>query len=225
MKLLATAVALSLPVAFATGIPVNNKIYGTYVEARTADVVVGACYANSEEGLVGELGMMGWKVTKGSFDGVALDGLSVVGVLRASNTLGNKYATSYPVKSMLIVDDRATPEQRLALQAFAKRMGGDLLQQVVSVVYQPIELAFENDSVHSMKATLKAGDIAKIVTRAASEDDHICKNEEVWYQPLTKLDHAMPAYSVAHSFQGDGLGTKWHSPDKISSYVGNFVLE
>jgi hypothetical protein len=224
-KLAVTALSLSLSAAFAAGIPGNQKIYGTYVEARTADVVTGACFANAEEGLVGELGMMGWKVTKGSWDGVKLDGLSVVGVLKASDTLGNKYRTAYPVKSVLIVDERANTEQRLALQSFAKRMGGDLLQDVSRVMYQPVEIAFENDDLHSMKATLKAGEIAKIQTRAAGEDDHVCKNQEVWYQPLTKLDHAMPVFASAHTFRGEGLNTKWSAPGQVSSYVGTFVQD
>jgi hypothetical protein len=224
-KFAVIAFALSLPAAFAAGIPNNQKIYGTYVEARTADVVTGACFANSEEGLVGELGMMGWKVTKGSWNGVSLDGLSVVGVMKANDTLGNKYRTVYPVKSVLIVDERATPEQRLALQSFAKRMGGDLLQDVVRVLYQPVEIAFENNDMHSMKATLKAGDIAKLQTRAAMKDDHVCKNEEVWYQPLTKVDHAMPAFAMAHTFRGEGLGTTWSAPGQVSSYVGSFVQD
>jgi hypothetical protein len=220
-----TVLAVSLPAAFAAGLPVNQKIYGTYIEARTADVVTGACFANSEEGLVGELGMMGWKVTKGSWNGVKLDGLSVVGVVRANDTLGHKYRAIYPVKSVLIVDERANAEQRLALQAFAKRMGGNLLQEVSKVIYQPVELALENDDVHSKKATLKAGEIAKLQTRAAGKDDHVCKNEEVWYQPLTNVQHAMPVFAMTHTYQGEGLDTKWSAPGQVSSYVGTFVQQ
>jgi hypothetical protein len=102
-------------------------------------------------------------------------------------------------------------------------MGGDLLQDVARVVYQPVEIAFENDDLHSMKATLKAGDIAKIQTRAAQEGDHVCKNQELWYQPLSNVDHAMPAFAMAHTFSGDGLGTKWTAPGQVSSYIGTFV--
>ena len=76
----------------------------------------------------------------------------------------------------------------------------------------------------SSSATLKAGAIAEITTRAIHDGDHICTNEEVWYQPLTKLEHAMPAYSLAHSYQGDGLGTTWKSPEKRSAFVGTFQL-
>jgi hypothetical protein len=214
---------LATGLAFAAGLPTN--IYGDYVEARTADVYTGPCFANAEVGLTGQLAVLGWKVTKGEWNGVSLDGLSVVGVVRANSTLGDLEHTSYPVKAVLIVDSRANAEQRLALQSFAKRMSGDLLQDVVKVSYEPINLAFANDDIHSMKATLTAGNLAKIQTRAMSEGDHICRNEEVWYQPLSKVSHAMPAYAVAHNFQGDGLGTTWSSPDKRSAFVGSFVQQ
>jgi hypothetical protein len=207
---------------FAAGIP-GHTIYGNYVEARNADVYTGPCFANAEVGLVGELAVFGWKVSKGSWEGVDLDGLGVVAAVRAKHTLGDAYEPAYPVHAVLIVDSRANAEQRLALQKFAKRMGGDLLQDVVKVVYQPIDLNFEKNDVHSMRARLTAGNLAKIETRAISESDHICRNEEVWYRPLTKLDHAMPAYAVAHDYQGDGLGTRWDVPGKRSSFVGTFV--
>lgn len=206
----------------AAGIP-SRTIYGTYVEARNADVYTGPCFGNAEAGLVGELGVFGWKVDKGSWKGVDLAGLSVVGVVRAKRTLGDVYESAYPVKSVLIVDSRANLEQRVALQSFAKRMAGDLLQDVTRVEYQPIEMQFENNDVHSGKAVLTAGTLAKIQTRAINSGDHICSNEEMWYQPLTKVSHAMPAYSLAHEYKGDGLDAKWDVPGKRSSFVGNFI--
>jgi hypothetical protein len=207
---------------FSAGIPAHG-IYGNYVEARTADVYTGPCFANSEVGLTGQLAVMGWKVTKGSWQGVDLDGLGVVGVVRAHHTLGDVYESAYPVKAVLIVDSRANAEQRLALQSFAKHMSGDLLQDVVRVYYQPVDLTFADNNVHSMKATLTAGDLAKISTRALKESDEICHNEEVWYRPLAKVNHAMPAYSLADEFAGQGLGTTWSSPDRRSSFVGTFA--
>ena len=200
----------------------SHSIQGDYVEARTADVYTGPCFANSETGLVGQLAVFGWKVSNGTWDGVDLNGLSVVGVIRASSTLGDVYHTAYPVKSVLIIDDRANAEQRLALKSFAKHMGGDLLQQIVRVDFEPVDLTFANGDIHSMKATLTAGTLAKIETRAMASGDHICRNEEVWYQPLTQLTHAMPAVAVAHQFRGEGLGTTWSSPDKRSAFIGNF---
>ena len=214
---------LGAGLALAGGLPSRN-IYGNNVEARTADVYTGPCFANSEVGLTGRLAVLGWKVTKGSWDGVSLDGMGVVGVVRASDTLGDVYHSSYPVKAVLIVDSRANVEQRLALQHFAKRMGGDLLQDVVRVEYQPIDLTFVNDDIHTMKATLTAGEMAKIQTRAINENDAICHNEEVWYRPLSKVQHAMPAYALANTYSGRGLGETWSSPDKRSAFVASFMV-
>lgn len=208
---------------FAGGLPTHN-IYGNYIEARTADVYTGPCFANSEAGLIGNLAVFGWKVEKGAWQGVNLDGLSVVAAVRANATLGNVYETAYPVKSVLIVDEKASPEQRLALKSFALHMGGDLLSDLVRVDYEPIALTFANGDIHSMQGTLTAGTLAKIQTRAMNEGDHICRNEEVWYSPLTKTTHAMAAYSLANNFQGQGLGTTWRSPDKRSAFLANFSV-
>ena len=219
-------VVLSLLAAsstFAASLPANS-VRGEYIEARTADVYTGPCFANSEVDLVGNLAVFGWRIDKGTFDGVALDGLSVVGVIKASNTLGNVSTSAYPVKAVLIVDDKANPEQRLALKSFAQRMGGDLLGDIVRMESEPIAFAVEGDNIHSAVASLSAGTLAKIQTRAINAGDHICHNEETWYRPLTKLDHAMPAYALANSYTGKGLNTTWSSPEKRSAFVGSFQL-
>ena len=220
MKKLVSSALLFSASAFCAGFPSLDKIHGNYVEARTADVYTGPCFANSEVGLTGELAVMGWKITQGSWAGVKLDGLSVVGVVKAKSTLGDVHTALNPAKAILIVDQSATAEQRTALQAYAKHMGGELFNDVVRVEYQPISLEFAGNNPHSMAATLTAGNLAKIQTRALNEGDQICHNELVWYAPLTPLDHAMPAYALANSFKGTGLNTTWSSPDKRSAFIG-----
>ncbi len=226
MRVLSGSIATLLlaAVSFGAGLP-KTQLHGDYVEARTADVYTGPCFANGEVGLGGNLAVFGWKVRKGAWQGVTLDGLSVVAAVRGNHTFGDPTRTAYPVKSILIVDEKANPEQRLALAGFARRMGGDLLQTVVRVEYQPISLSFDDDNVHSMNATLAAGELAKIRTRAINSGDHICTNEDVYYSPLTKLDHAMPAVATAHNFRGQGLDTKWSVPDKRSAFVGTFQYQ
>jgi hypothetical protein len=142
--------------------------------------------------------------------------------LKASGTLGYIHSNAYPVKSVIIVDERANPAQRLALKSFAQKMAGDLLQDVVRVDVQPIEFTMDGDNVHSAKAKLTAGTLAAIETRAMQEGDHLCHNEETWYPPLTKLDHSMAAYTLAHKFTGPELGTTWSYPEKRSAFVGSF---
>lgn len=210
--------------ALAGGLP-QTHVTGAYVEARTADVYTGPCFANSEVGLTGDLAVFGWKISQGAWQGVRLDGLGVVGVVKASATLGDVTASAYPVKAVLIIDERADAEQRLALKNFAQRMAGDLLGDIVRIDYRPIELELEHGNVHSAKASLTAGELAKIQTRAINAGDHICSNEEVWYLPLTKVGHAMPAYALAHSFQGRGLGTIWKAPGQRSAFVADFEYQ
>jgi len=215
---------VTLTLLFATTLALAGSIQGEYIEARNADVYTGACFANSEGGIVGDLAVMGWKVSQGSFQGVDLEGLGVVAVVKASGTLGDVHGNAYPAKAVLIVDEKANPEQRLALRAFARKMGGDLLVDVVRVEYAPIELNVENNNVHAANATLTAGTLASVKTRAINGKDHICSNEEVWYLPLTKVNHFMPAYTLVNSFQGQGLDTRWNTPDKRGSFVANFQL-
>src|SRR5678815_5855020 len=104
-----------------------QQISGDYVETRSADVYTGQCFANGEVNLVGNQAILAWRVQIGSWNGVALDGLSVAAAVRANATLGDPYADPYPAQSVLLVDDQANPQQRAALEAFARHMAGELL--------------------------------------------------------------------------------------------------
>jgi len=221
--LFAAVVSAAASVSFAATLPAGS-IHGNYIEARTADVYTGPCFANGEADQVGTEAVFGWKIDNGDWHGVQLAGLSVVAVIRSQHTLGLSSEPVNPAIAVLIVDSRADAEQRLALQSFAKRMGGDLLSSVVKVDYVPIELTVQGGNIHGGAARLTAGSLAEIQTRAMSAADHICGNEEVWYPPLTKTEHVMPAYALENTFTGDGLGETWHNRFKRSGFVGTFRL-
>jgi hypothetical protein len=225
LKFLGTAAlcAAAASVSFAAGIP-GKSVYGNYIEARTADTFTGPCFANGEGEQVGFEAVFGWQIAKGAWQGVNLDGLSVVGVIRAEHTIGLSSEPNNPAKAVLIVDNRANAEQRLALQSFAKQMGGDLLTNIVKVDVAPIALEIENGNIHGGAARLTAGSLAEIQTRGMKATDHVCGNEEVWYAPLTKLEHVMPAYTLENSYTGDGLGETWHNRLKRSGFVGTFQV-
>ena len=97
MKSIAT---VSLVVFSAAGLAAaagSNNVRGEYIEARTADVYTGACFANSEVGNTGDVAVMGWRVGKGSFNGVTLDGLNVVAVDAKAHAAWQRLAESiYP---------------------------------------------------------------------------------------------------------------------------------
>lgn len=215
------------PLGLLLGSPIA-AISGDYLEARTSDVYTGPCFANGEVNLAGREAVVAWRVEEGSWKGVAVNGLSVVAAVRAAATLGDPFANPYPARAVVVVDERATPEQRDALVGFAREMAGDLLANVVSVETAPIEMAVvEGHADHAGhtgggSATLKAGDLIELRTRGLNHDDHLCGNEEVYYSPLATVEGAVPAVTLAHTFRGKGLGMTWSSPDKRSAFVGRF---
>ncbi len=221
-KLLATGLAGIFLVALTT-MPASAAIKGDYVEVRSADVYTGPCFANSEVGLVGDQAILAWRVEEGTWQGTSLSGLSIVAVVKAKATLGDPYHNPYPAKSVLILDERATNQQRKALEAFAKSMAGQLLDDVVRMETAPINLEVGEGSQHG-GVKLVAGTLVRIQTRSLCAGDHLCGNEEVYYPPLTKVSHAMPAYTLEEAFSGKGLGVVWNRADKRNAFIGTFTL-
>ena len=198
------------------------QITGKYIEARSADVYTGPCFANSEVNLAGQEAVLGWRVDKGTWGDVKLDGLSVVAVVRANSTLGDPYANPLPAKTVMILDERATQGQREALIKFAQAQTAGLLNNVVGVELSPIRLDIAPDK-HG-QATLEAGKLVKISTRALTSADEICHNEETFYQPLAAhLNHAMPAYTAESTYRGNHLDINWSESGRRGSFVGTFT--
>lgn len=223
MRKISQIFMITLTVLVLAGAAQAQQIQGEYIESRNADVYTGHCFAMSELNLVGDQAILAWRVTKGEWNGVRLDGLSVVGVAKASGTLGNPYDNPLPAKAVLIVDQRATSEQRAALKAFAQEMAGDLLDDVVSTEVAPISMQVGYDGEHPTSGSVEAGTLAQIITRSLTAKDHICGNEQTYYPPLARTDHSMPAVAVVDQFKGNGLNVEWTSREKRSAFVGHFV--
>lgn len=216
----------SLVGVFAFALPTAGhavEIYGDYIETRSADVWTGPCFANAETGLAGREAILAWRVHKGTWNGVTLDGLSVVGVVKARATLGDPFATPYPARAVVIVDERASPDQRAALVAFAQEMSGEILKSVVRTEVAPIRLEMRPEGSHEVAALLEAGGMVTVETRTLSEKDRHCGNEETYYPPLAPTSHAVPAVSVMDRFRGSGLGVSWTTRDKRNAFVGSFA--
>ena len=197
------------------------QIRGDYVETRSADVWTGPCFANGEVNLTGTEATLAWKIRQGKWNGVNLEGLSVIAIARAQATLGDPYKNPFPAHSVILLDQKANEAQRLALVSFAKTMGGKLLDNVVLVQPEPISMKIGEGSNHGA-VVVQAGDMARIETRMLSEKDHYCGNEYVYYPPLTDLSHSMPAVAVDNEYLGNSLGAEWKIFDKRSAFVGTF---
>jgi len=217
-----TAIA-GLGMAILLAVPGKAAIKGDYIEVRSADVYTGPCFANGEVGLVGDEAILAWKIEQGDWKGTSLNGLGVVAVVKAHATLGDPYHSPYPAESVLIVDEKASAPQRLALQEFAASMAGKLLSHVVRVEAVPIQLILAKGERHGA-AELVAGNLASIKTRSLCQGDDKCGNEIVYYPPLVHLAHAMPAFTLEDSFHGQGLDVVWNHIGKRSAFVGSFSL-
>ena len=201
----------------------SAEIRGHYLETRNAEIYASHCFANSESGIRGDLAIMAWSVDAGEVDGVNVDGLRVVAVVKASSTIGNPFTNPLPAKTMLIVDEKANAEQRAALETLVRRSAGELVEDIVLTEAQPIALDFHGD-LHAKRATLTAGDIVKVNTRAIEATDSLCHLDNIYYQPMVELDHAMAAHALEQSFRGEAFNIRLNEYRRSSVYLGTFTL-
>jgi hypothetical protein len=194
-------------------------ITGQYIEARTCDVWTGPCFANAEMNLGGKHALMGWRVDQGTLDGVKLDGLGVVAVVAARDTLG--MTQTGPAKAVLIVDDRADKAQREALVRLAKEQGGDLIKNVVGVQTARVDLDVCGCAEGGC-GTLKAGP-ARIETRCLDDKhDKVCGNESAFYPPLARNVKVRAALAVENRYSGTGVNETWSDAGRRGAYLGSF---
>ena len=224
-KLSLSLIAVALIVATAA-LPLHaidleaGSIAGDYLEARTAEVFVGYCLANSETGLVGQEAVMAWRIREGEWSGVPLEGLTVVAVVEGTTTLGDVKTDPVRGRSVIVVDANADARQKDALISLVRSMAGQLVDEIVSVHSAPIVV--ELDETHGLRA-VRAGDLASVEVRPLRHEDGLCGNEDQFYPPLVDLVHAHPAYTLQHEFRGTGLNSTWKSPGKSSAFVGTFA--
>jgi len=193
---------------------------GGYLEVRSCDVFTGYCFANGEMNLAGKEGMMVWTVSEGSWNGTAINGLSVIAVVCADGTLGDVRFQPRNAKSVLIVDAKANAKQHEALCDMARTLAGGLLKQVAEVKTASIESSIGNCTKAGC-ASVKAGNLVEISTRCLGGKDHVCGNEETYYPPLTDVQ-ATAAFTELASFKGEGLNLKWENTGTRSAFVGSF---
>jgi hypothetical protein len=213
MIVLAAMVGLTAAPLVAGG----SNVSGSYVEARTAEVFTGGCVMNSEAGTMGKEAILAWKVDRGSFNGVAIDGLSVVAALSGTANLGmvEMGGERAMVRSTVLVDERANAAQRMALVAMANELSRGVIGTVVAVTPSPIQFASGEHQIH-VEANQVALDISKHVSH-----DPTC-GAQMWFKPLSSVNEATLGVAEKHSFSGTGLGVKWSDPNKRSAFFGTF---
>jgi hypothetical protein len=212
-------VGAALASMLAAGPAQAAEITGRYLEVRNCDVWTGPCFANAEGNLIGKHGAMVWHIEQGTIDDTPIDGLTVLAVIQASDTLGFKQTG--PTKAVVIVDARATASQKEALLKFVRQQGGALLENVVAVEDATIR-ANMCACLGEGCAEVDAG-VVKIKTRCLDEKhDKACGNESLLFQPLVKGIHAVAAVAE-HRYSGGGLEQTWYESERRGAFVGSFT--
>jgi len=221
MKTLALLSALGVAASSAFAASPSRTVSGDYLEVRSCDVYTGPCFANAEMNLTGREGMLFWSVRDGSWNGVNLNGLSVMAVVKANGTLGDLKYQPRTGDTILIVDAKANAAQKQALADFAQSMGGTLISHVVDVKSAPIESSLGTCPKKGC-ASVQAGDLVEISTSCLSAKHDVCGNEDTYYPPLSKVDGAYPVFTELASYNGSGLNVTWQIAGKRSAFLGKF---
>jgi hypothetical protein len=195
----------------------KGTVSGAYVEARTAEVFTGGCIMNSEAETVGKQAVLAWRVDRGSFNGIAIDGLKVVAAVAGDRNLGmTEMGGEKPtVRAVVIVDARANAAQQIALVAMANELSKGLVGTIVQVTPAPIEF-----SDHGSEIQVSAGPATLDVNKHMTHDP-TCGAMQ-WFHPLASVDDAAIGVAAQHVFTGSALGTKWSDPNKRSAFFGTF---
>src|SRR4051794_37895907 len=175
---LVAVIGMASTVMMAAG---KETVSGQYVEARTAEIFTGGCIMGSEAETMGKQAVLAWKVDRGTFNGVSLDGLSVVAALAGDRNLGmTEMGGAKPnVKSALYVDEHANPAQQIALVAMANELSHGLVGTIVEVRTSPIAFTDLGSEIQvSAGGTSVALDVSKHVPH-----DPSCGAMQ-WFHPL-----------------------------------------
>ena len=195
-----------------------TRVSGDYVEVRTAEVFTGGCILGSEWESLGREAIMAWRVSSGAVNGAPLDGLSVVAVVGAERNLGSATLGGLApsqVKSVLMVDARATPAQRDALVAMVRGLAPSLTREVVELRAVPIMFDRRGVDVRVTAAE------AKLDVTTKFEHSPTCGATR-WFDPLATTIGAELGLARSHEWSGDAPGAKWAQTDRKSSFVGTF---
>ena len=195
----------------------KGSVSGAYVEARTAEVFTGGCVMNSEAETVGKQAVLAWKVDRGTFNGIQIDGLSVVAAISGDRNLGMQEmgGDKATVKSAMYVDARANAAQQLALVAMANELSHGIVGTIVQVTAAPIQFAD-----HGSEIAVSAGQVTLDVNKHLTHEP-TCGAMQ-WFHPLAQVDEASIGVAAQHLFTGAALGTKWSDPNKRSAFFGTF---
>lgn len=199
----------------------SDRVTGEYVEARTAEVFAGGCIMNSEAETAGRQAVLAWRIIRGRFNGVPLDGLTFTAAIAGDRNLGMREIGGeepHDVRAIITVDVSADAAQRQTVVQLARHLSGGLISEVVRVDVAPVRFVSTLRSIE-----VSAADVLTLIVNKEMTHDSSCGAMQ-WFKPFSpQLTWSAMGVAEAHAFSGPGLGSKWSAPHKRSAFYGSFA--
>ena len=212
------SITVLLVLLMAPGMRIAGSLTGNYMEARSSYVYTCGCLYSGEEVTGGREAILTWQIREGSWNGTALNNLSMVAVLKAEENLGSPKGV--PRISTLYLDENATEEQRVALLALLSEQFSPLLGDIASVQSAPIIWQVDDES----SWVTVPGKLEVDARKAQPEDAH--PGSRLWYEPFVSLTESTMATTTTYSYQDAELDIRWIDFEpRIAGYFGTFVLD
>jgi hypothetical protein len=203
----------ALLAAAATGALAAPTVTGDYVEARSCNVYAGPCHYGSEFTTAGREAVMAWRVRTGAYAGQTLDGLTAAAAVVADENL----AVTGPRRTVLYVDERATPAQREALVAMLRERTGAEFGRVVAVKLAAITFEAGAD-----RTRVSVGRVARLEA-SAMPDAACCRwPGNRWYDPLARAAGVRVGNASVNEYSDPLLNVRWTQNGQNSVMLGDF---
>lgn len=220
-KILVGVAALALSGAVSVSADGSSGITGDYVEARTAEVFTGGCLMNMEGETSGREAVMAWRVNRGAYAGVALDGLKVVAIVAGDVNLGTHElggVAPTEISSIVFVDERASGAQRDALVSLARSLSNGLIRTNVDVRASGVTFERGSEAI-----SVEAGG-ARLQVATRLEHNPSCGALK-WFDPLGQVEGATIGMTKMFAFSDDSLNRRWQQIDRRSAFFGTFAIQ
>jgi len=218
MKLLATAILVSLlgALPLAAGEPL--AVSGDYVEARSNEVYTCGCLYSGQMTTAGREAILAWRITRGVYQGTPLAGVKVAAVVVGDANLG---AYDAPRRTALYLDSNASDAQLQAIVALWQREYSQALGKIATVHRAPISFTEQGDAVR-----LSIPNLVEVQARKARLREDAHPGSFLWYQPFVPLRSSSLATALNYEYSGLDFQHQWQDlMPSINGYLGEFALK
>jgi hypothetical protein len=218
MKLLATAMWVSLLCALPLAADEAPAVSGDYVEARSNEVYTCGCLYSGQMTTAGREAILAWRITRGVYQGTPLAGVRVAAVVVGDANLG---AYDGPRRTALYLDESASDAQVRAIVTLWLRTYSQALGKIATVHRAPISFTQQGDSVR-----VSIPNLVEVQARKARLREDAHPGSFLWYAPFVPLRNSSLVTALNYEYQGMDFQHQWQDlMPSINGYLGEFALK